>query len=226
MNEFQEKKVKLTWHEPKKNYDVIIIGGGGHGLSTAYFLATRHNVTNVLVIEKGYIGGGNSGRNTTIIRADYGMPESMAFYKRSLDLYYQLEEETDRWIMFKPKGMVRLAHSVASFDGAKKRAKINRIFGAESNILEPHEVQKLVPEVDMSGGGKYPVVGALHHVPASTARHDRVNWALAEGANSRGAHILQRTTVLDLLKSADNSKKTSHRSPTITTIILYIVWMV
>ncbi len=206
MNEFQERKVKLKWHDPKKTYDVIIIGGGGHGLSTAYFLATRHNITNVAVIERKYIGGGNSGRNTTIIRADYGIPEAMKFYGRSVDLYYELEKETDRWLMFKPKGMLRLIHSEANLTSSIKRAHVNSEWGHQTDILSAAEVAKMVPELDMTGGGKYPVIAGFLHHEGATARHDRVNWALAEGANRLGTHIHQRTEVLDLIMSEDGSK--------------------
>ena len=104
MNEFMEKKVALTWQEPKRTYDVVIVGGGGHGLATAYYLATRHGITNVAVLERKYIGAGNSGRNTTVIRSNYGIPEAVRFYQRSVELYAQLEGETDRWVMHKQKG--------------------------------------------------------------------------------------------------------------------------
>ncbi|MDH5423073.1 MAG: FAD-binding oxidoreductase, partial [Acidimicrobiia bacterium] len=113
MNEFLERKVHLTWGEQKPTYDVVVIGGGGHGLSTAYHLATRHGITNVAVLERKYIGGGNSGRNTTVIRSNYGVPESIRFYQRSVELYQQLEEETDRWIMHKQKGILWTVHTEA-----------------------------------------------------------------------------------------------------------------
>ena len=109
MNEFIEKKVDFAWHEPKKSYDVVIVGGGGHGLAAAYYLATRHGITNVAVLERKYIGGGNSGRNTTVIRSNYGIPEAVRFYQRSVELYQTLEQETDRWIMHKQKGLLWLA---------------------------------------------------------------------------------------------------------------------
>lgn len=203
MNEFQEKKVSLKWHEPKKTYDVIIIGGGGHGLATAYYLASRHQITNVAVLERKYIGGGNSGRNTTVIRANYGIPEAVRFYQQSLDLYKTLEAETDRWIMHKQKGILWMAHSEAAVRTEKARAEVNRAFGAKTDFVTPQEIKEIAPQVDLSGGGVWPVMGGSYHHEGATARHDRVNWALAEGANKRGVHIHQRTAVLDLIKDGD-----------------------
>ncbi|MDJ0754626.1 MAG: FAD-dependent oxidoreductase [Ardenticatenaceae bacterium] len=203
MNEFMEKKVKLKWYEPKQTYDVIIIGGGGHGLSTAYHLATRHDITNVAVLERKYIGGGNSGRNTTVIRANYGIPEAVKFYQRSVELYQRLEEETDRWMMHKQKGILWMAHTEAHVRQEKARAEVNTAFGAKTIYVTPKEINEIAPEVDLTGGGKWPVLGASYHPEAATARHDRVNWALAEGANKRGVYIHQRTEVIDLLKEGN-----------------------
>jgi sarcosine oxidase subunit beta len=203
MNEFMERKVKLTWHEPKSSYDVVIVGGGGHGLSTAYYLATRHGITNVAVLERKYIGGGNSGRNTTVIRANYGIPEAVRFYQRSVELYQTLEAETDRWIMHKQKGLLWLAHHEAGVRAERARAEINTAFGAKTVFVTPQEVKEIAPEVDLTGGGDWPVLGGSYHPEGATARHDRVNWALAEGAMRRGAHIHQRTAVTDLLKEGD-----------------------
>lgn len=199
MNEFQERKVKLKWYEPKKTYDVIIIGGGGHGLSTAYHLATRHDITNVAVLERKYIGGGNSGRNTTVIRANYGIPEAVKFYQRSVDLYERLEQETERWIMHKQKGILWMAHSEAAVRQERARAEVNTAFGAKTVFVTPKEIKEISPEVDITGGGVWPVMGASYHASGATARHDRVNWALAEGANRRGVHIHQRTAVTGLI---------------------------
>lgn len=203
MNEFIEQKVKLKWHPPKKSYDVVIIGGGGHGLATAYFLATRHGITNVAVLERKYIGGGNSGRNTTVIRANYGIPEAVRFYQRSVDLYAQLEQETDRWIMHKQKGLLWLAHSEAGVRQERARAEVNTAFGSETVYVTQKEIKEICPQIDLSGGGDWPVLGGSYHPAGATARHDRVVWALAEGAMKRGAHIHQRTAVTGLTMDGD-----------------------
>ncbi|HEX2154711.1 MAG TPA: FAD-dependent oxidoreductase [Acidimicrobiia bacterium] len=196
MNEFIESRVRLEWHELKPSYDVVIIGGGGHGLSTAYHLATRHGIRNVAVLERGYIGSGNTGRNTTVIRANYGIPEAIRFYQHSLDLYRRLEDETGRWIMHTEKGLIWLVHSEAGVRGEKKRAVMNTASGAETVFITPEEIEALVPEIDLTGGGSgYPVLGASYHLRAATARHDRVVWALAEGAMSAGVGVQQRTEV-------------------------------
>ena len=203
MNEFVERQVQFRWTKPKSSYDVVIVGGGGHGLATAYYLATRHNITNVAVIEQKYIGSGNSGRNTTVIRANYGIPEAVRFYQRSVDLYYGLEQETGRSIMHERKGLLWLAHSEAGVRGERARAEVNTAFGAETEYVEPEQVKKICPQLDLSGGGEWPILGGSYHPAGSTARHDRVVWAYAEGAMRCGVHIHQRTPVMGLLKSGD-----------------------
>ncbi len=198
MNEFIERKVTLTWRPPRSSYDVVIVGGGGHGLATAYYLATRHGITNVAVLERKYIGGGNSGRNTTVIRANYGIPEAVRFYQHSVDLYARLEEETERWIMHKEKGLLWLAHNEAGRRQERARAEINTAFGAETIFVEPEEIKKICPQLDLGGGGVWPITGGSYHPAGATARHDRVVWALAEGAMVRGVDIHQRTEVTGL----------------------------
>jgi sarcosine oxidase, subunit beta len=195
MNEFAEKKVTLTWTEPKKHYDVVIVGGGGHGLAAAYYLATRHGITDVAVLERNYIGGGNSGRNTTIIRANYGIPEAVKFYKRSVELYQSLEAETDRWIMHKTKGILWVAHTEAGLRAERARAQVNQAFGANTEFIDGEQVKKLAPQADISGGGRWPIVGGSYHHEGASARHDRVVWAYAEGAMRAGAHVHQHIGV-------------------------------
>ncbi|NND04704.1 MAG: FAD-dependent oxidoreductase [Acidimicrobiia bacterium] len=204
MNEFWEAKVRLQWQEMKPTYDVVIIGGGGHGLSTAYHLATRHGITNVAVLERKYIGGGNSGRNTTVIRSNYGIPEAVRFYQHSAELYTQLEQETDRWIMHSSRPLLWTIHTEAGRKKERARAEVNRAFGANTVFIEPEEVARIVPGINLNpGNGRYPVMGASLHHEGATARHDRVNWALAEGAMRRGVHVHQRTEVTDLIMDGD-----------------------
>jgi sarcosine oxidase, subunit beta len=200
VNEFVETLLDLTWHEPKKGYDVVIIGAGGHGLATAYYLATRHGITNVAVLEANYIGSGNSGRNTTIIRANYGIPEAVRFYQHSVDLYATLEEETGCWIMHSTKGLIWLAHTESAMRAESARALMNQACGAETVMITPDEAKQLVPQLDLTGGGRYPVLGASYHPGAATARHDRVVWAYAQGAMRRGVHILPHTPAVGLLR--------------------------
>ena len=196
MNEFVERAVTLRWPSaPKSAYDVVIIGGGGHGLATAYYLATRHRITNVAVIERSYIGGGNSGRNTTIIRANYGIPEAVRFYQHSVDLYATLEQETDRALMHKTKGLLWIAHSEAGVRQERARAEINTACGARTEYVDPSAIKEICPQIDLTGDDVWPVYGASYHPAGSTARHDRVVWAFAEGAMRNGVDVFQSTAV-------------------------------
>jgi sarcosine oxidase subunit beta len=204
VNEFWEAQVELQWGKPKPSYDVVIIGGGGHGLSTAYHLATRHGITNVAVLERKYIGGGNSGRNTTVIRSNYGIPEAVRFYQRSVELYRRLEEETGRWIMHSERGLLWIVHTEAGVRAERARAEVNQAFGARTEFIEPEEIGRIVPGIDLNaGGGRFSVMGASYHFEGATARHDRVNWALAEGAMQRGVDVIQRTEVTGLLMNGN-----------------------
>ncbi len=190
----------ITWHEPRSTYDVVIIGGGGHGLATAYYLATRHGITNVAVLEADYIASGNTGRNTTIIRSNYAVPEAIRFYEHSRQLYAGLEGETGGAIFHRVKGHVWIAHTEMGLRTERARVLMNQAFGVQTELLDPAGVKRLVPQIDLTGGGRYPVLGASHHIPAATARHDRVAWALASGATQRGVHVLQHHPATGLLR--------------------------
>jgi sarcosine oxidase subunit beta len=193
----------ITWHEPRSSYDVVIIGGGGHGLATAYYLATRHGITNVAVLEADYIASGNTGRNTTIIRSNYAIPEAIRFYEHSRRLYERLEAETGAAIFHKVKGHVWIAHSEMTLRTERARVLMNQAMGVETELLDPAGVQRLIPQIDLTGGGRYPVLGASHHVPAATARHDRVAWAFASGATQLGTHVVQHRRVTGFLRDGD-----------------------
>ena len=203
MSAYTDTLPPIRWHKRRPSYDVVIVGGGGHGLSTAYHLAARHGITNVAVLEADYIASGNTGRNTTIIRANYGIPESVRFYRHSLELYETLEEETGCWIMHSTKGLLWLAHTETAMRSERARCLLNTACGAETVMVTASEAKELCPQLDLSGGGRYPVMGASHHVGAASARHDRVVWAYAQGAMREGVHVLQNTRVNGLLREGD-----------------------
>lgn len=203
MNEGVERRIRLEWRQPRSSYDVVVIGGGGHGLATAYYLANRHDITDVLVLEKGYIGCGNSGRNTTVIRANYGIPEAVRFYQHSIELYRDLEEETGRDLMHRQKGLLWLAHTELGVRAEHARAAINTAFGARTEFVDRADIHRLCPLIDLDGGGVWPVLGGSYHPEAATARHDRVVWAYAEGAMRRGVDVCQRKAVTGLTMDGD-----------------------
>ncbi len=197
MSVYTDTLPPIRWPDdaPKSSYDVVIIGGGGHGLSTAYNLATRHGISNVAVLEADYIASGNTGRNTTIIRANYGLPEAIRFYQHSLELYQGLEAETGAAILHQTKGIVWLAHTEMAMRTERARCAMNQACGAKTFMRTPTELKELIPQLDLTGGGRYPVLGGSHHVEGATARHDRVAWAYASGAARRGVDLFQHTAV-------------------------------
>ena len=189
----------FTYHEKlKPSYDVVIIGGGGHGLSSAYYLGKDHGITNVAVLEKGYIGGGNTGRNTTIIRSNYLTPEGVKFYDASMRLWQDLSADFDLNLFFSTRGHFTLAHSDADLRTARWRAEVNKHFGVRSEVVDAAFVKKLVPQIDLHCGGHSPIVGALYHEPGAIARHDAVAWGYGRGADQRGVEIHQNTEVLGI----------------------------
>jgi sarcosine oxidase subunit beta len=179
----------------RSGYDVVIIGGGVHGLAAAYYLAAEHGITNVAVLDKGYIGSGGSGRNTAILRSNYLTPEGVRFYDRSVKLYQRLATELDYNVMFSQRGHLTLAHSDASLRTMRWRAEVNKAEGVDSEVIGPAEVKRLVPFLDVGTAARYPVLGALYHPPGGIIRHDAVVWGYARGASARGVHIHQNTEV-------------------------------
>jgi sarcosine oxidase subunit beta len=190
---------------PKSRYDVILIGGGGHGLATAYYLAKNHGVTNVAVIEKGWIGGGNSGRNTTVIRSNYYYRESAELYEFSLKLYERLARELNYNIMFSQRGMVVLAHSRHDVELSARWIGAMRRNGVDTDMLDVSEIADLVPALDVSPGARFPVLGGFVQKRAGTARHDAVVWGYARAASSLGVDVVEGCEVKGFVRSPGGS---------------------
>lgn len=190
-------------HPLKDRYDVVIIGGGAHGLACAYYLAREHGITDVAVLEKRYIGYGGSGRNTTIIRSNYLTPEGVDFYDQSVKLYEQMSHELDFNVMFSQRGHLTLAHTDASVRTMRRRAEVNQIQGVDSRLIWPEEIGRLCPFLDLSEHPRYPILAALYHPPGGIIRHDAVVWGYAHQADVRGVHIHQMTEVTGIRVEAE-----------------------
>ncbi len=197
-------RVRRMWRprgELRDRYDVVVIGGGAHGLATAYYLAKTHGVKNVAVLEKSYIGSGAAGRNTTIVRANYRTPEGAEFYKESVRLYEGLSVELDFNLLFSQQGHLTLAHSDRAMITMTERAEVNQLLGIDSRLIYPDEIARLCPEMDLSAAVTWPVMGALYHPPGGIIRHDAVVWGYARGADRHGVEIHPYTEVTGITTS-------------------------
>jgi sarcosine oxidase, subunit beta len=179
----------------RDRYEVVVIGGGVHGLATAYYLAKNHGITDVAVLERSYLGSGGSGRNTAIIRSNYRTADGIPFYDESVRLYEGLSKELDYNVLFSQHGHLTVAHSDSAVNGLRVRAEANRLLGVNSRLIWPDEIKKLVPALDLSDRPRYPIQAALLHPPGGIIRHDAVVWGYARGADRLGVHLHPQTEV-------------------------------
>jgi sarcosine oxidase subunit beta len=186
--------------EPKSSYDVVIVGAGGHGLATAYYLAANHGITDVCVVEKGWLGGGNMARNTTIIRSNYLWDESAAIYEHSLKLWEGLEETLSFDMQFSQRGVLNLAHDLGDIRTSKRRVYANALNGVDAEWLDADEVKAFVPIVNVSQDVRYPVLGGTLQRRGGVARHDKVAWGFARGADRLGVDIVEHAEVTGFVR--------------------------
>jgi sarcosine oxidase subunit beta len=197
--------------EPKPEYDVVIVGGGGHGLATAYYLAKEHGITNVAVLEKGWIGGGNTGRNTTIIRSNYLWDESARLYDKSLQLYEGMAQDLNFNVMLSQRGVLNLAHNLHDLREINRRVSAIRLNGIDSEMLDTEQVQRMVPILDCSKDARYPILGASLQKRGGVARHDGVAWGFARAADSYGVDIIQRCEVTGIMRDRGRDLARHHQ---------------
>ena len=186
--------------EPRETYQVIIVGAGGHGLATAYYLAKEHGITDIAVLEKGYLGGGNTGRNTTIVRSNYMLPGNTLFYEKSMQLWEALSRDLNYNVMFSQRGIINLCHSDAQMDAAALRGNTMRLNGIDAELLDRDQVKAMAPLLDISPNARFPIYGGLCQPRAGTARHDAVAWGFARGADSYGVDIIQNCEVTGFIR--------------------------
>ena len=189
--------------ELRPRYDVVIIGGGGHGLATAYYLARTHGIHRVAVLERGYLGGGNTGRNTTVIRSNYISPEAVRFYKTGVDMYRELAGELGYNLLYSQRGQLTLAHTDATLRTFSLRAEVNKHLGVRSEMVGLEEIRRLAPCLDLSRKARWPILGGLWHADGGLARHDAVAWGYARRAAQLGVELHQRTEVTGILRDGD-----------------------
>ena len=192
------RKNRMWGKSPLKDkYDVVIIVAGVHGLATAYYLG-KLGVSNVAVLDKGYVGGGASARTTAIIRSNYLTPQAVPFFRESVKLYEDLSNDLEFNLLFSQVGRLELGHTDSSMFALRQRAEINQLLGVDSRIVGTSEIKDLIPCIDMREGKPLPIIGALYHPPGGVVRHDAVVWGFANQADKRGVHIHQKTEVTDI----------------------------
>ena len=189
---------QLAWRSPTPRlyYDAIIVGGGGHGLATAYYLAKQHGMNNIAVLEKGWIGGGNTGRNTTIVRSNYLNPESAAIYDHALNLWEGLSQELNFNVMFSPRGVINLAHDIGEERELRRRVYANQLAGVDAEWVTPVQLRELCPILNLDPGIRYPILGGTLQRRGGVARHDAVAWGYARAADRLGVEIIQNCEVI------------------------------
>jgi methylglutamate dehydrogenase subunit A len=200
-----QKHWQPAWRdpEPKAHYDIIVIGGGGHGLATAYYLAKVHSLKNIAVLEKGYIGGGNTGRNTTIVRSNYRQAELHNLFEFGLKMWEHLSDELNYNVMFSPRGSLTLGHSDADMTMLAQKGDAMRCDGIDAELMTRDQVAKFEPLLDMSRTARFPIEGAMIQRRGGTARHDAVAWGYARGADSLGVDIIQKCEVTGFVRDGD-----------------------
>jgi sarcosine oxidase subunit beta len=205
---FRQRRPPRILPAPKPlrdRYDVVIIGGGGHGLATAYYLAKDHGIRNVAVLEKGYLAGGNTARNTAIVRSNYLTTEGVAFYAESVSLFRNLSDELDFNIMYSERGHLTLAHTDAAIRTSRWRAEVNKHLNVDSELIGPDEIRRICPHLNLSEDVRYPILGALYHPPGAIVRHDAVAWGYAAAAARLGVDIHVNTEVTGIIRQGDRA---------------------